>query len=221
MGLKLKDYAGSDRSSFGLFSLSISVRFRPIYLKSMPNSHSRFGNYGTTLFFTLLFVGLGIFIGIDLKGGSRQAGKVESPEIPTSQDTELLSTISALKDSIRVLLSRNTQLQTTVSQPVPQKVVLEPTLVFSGGQRELFKGKVLVTVSPHPYNDTTEAEVTIRRTKSPLERSMQYGEVLRLFYAYTGRQETFEFEDRSYYIHFLQVGKVDGKLAVKFAIYEK
>ena len=85
----------------------------------------------------------------------------------------------------------------------------------------MLNDKVLISVSLNSFNDSTEAEVTIRKVRNPLERAMEYGEVLRLFYASTGRKESFQYAGDTYYIHILKVGKFGTQMGVRFSLYKE
>jgi len=187
----------------------------------MPNGRFLLGSFWTSFIFALIFLALGVSIGYDLKSSP---GKVESRVTtgpPSREKVNPPPVVSTLPDSLPVKHTKNTQLQSLAPKLFSENLILQPTLVPAGQSVSMLNGKLLLSVSSHPYNDSTEAEVIIRRIKNPLERAMQYGEVVRLFYAYTGRQESFQFEGNTYLIHFLQVGKLSQKLGVKFALYAK
>lgn len=187
----------------------------------MPNGRFLLGSYWTSFAFALTFLALGVSIGYDLKSSPGKLESRDTTQPPSQEKTEPHSVVSALQDSLPIRHVKNAQLESPAPKLAPHKVILQSTLVPAGQSVSMLDGKLLLSVSPHPYNDSTEAEVIIRRIKNPLERAMQYGEVLRLFYAYTGRQESFQFEGNTYLIHFLQVGKLSQKLGVKFALYAK
>ncbi len=183
---------------------------------------------------SLLLLGAGITIGYDL-GGKRvistpaqeeteKVNQENQSEQNQAQVQKLIKTVNSLQDSVKVLKAQiaTPQIQMPEPKPTPPGFkIIEPTVVLSGKSRSLLGGKVLLSVSPHASDESSEVEVIIRRTKSPLETAMEYGEVLRLFYAHTGRVESFEFNGETYFIECVEVAKFDGTMGLKFALYLK
>lgn len=183
---------------------------------------------------SLLLLAAGITIGYDLGGKriistpaqeeSQKEDEKDQSEKNQAQVQKLLKTVNSLQDSLKVLKAQAATPQIKMPEPRPTPPgfkIIEPTVVPAGKSRSLLGGKVLLSVSPTVSDDNSEVEVIIRRTKSPLETAMEYGEVLRLFYAHTGRVESFEFGGDTYYIECVEVGKFDGSMGLRFALYMK
>ncbi len=198
------------------------------YLNDMPEKRSFLGSWWNTIFFSLLLMAAGIAIGYDIRGshlpqksepGQKQP---QTSEISPSQiQVQVKKLDSSLQDSIKVIKAQAAQMKVATPKPPPGLQILEPTLVPAGQSKSLLRGKVLLSVAPNPYNDNTEVEVILRRTTSPIERALEYGEVIRLFYAHTGRQESFMYQGVTYYIDCLAVGKFGDTMGLKFALYEQ
>ena len=198
----------------------------------MSEKRTFLGSWWSTIFFSLLLLAGGITIGYDLKLGQLSLFKTPETEISEKQEPpansgktspiheQVQKTIVAKPDSQKVIQAQLSQVQEpAIKSPPPGFYVME-ALVPLGKSKSLVGGKLLLTVSSDPSEDSTEIEVIIRRTKSPLEREMEYGEIVRLFYARTGRQESFRFEGSTYYIDCLEVGQIDHLFSLKFALYE-
>ena len=208
----------------------------------MTNNRLLFGNFGVAIFFTLLFIAAGVLIGVDLKQQranqpdqtktEEESEAEQANQASLGENNQLTGKVSQLQDSIKVLLAKQAepQVQTEPEQtssipdpgpPPPGDLMVQPTLIIAGASKSVLKDKVLISVSLNSFNDSTEAEVTIRKIRNPLEKAMEYGEVLRLFYASTGRKESFQYAGSTYHIHILRVGKFGTQMGVKFSLYRE
>jgi hypothetical protein len=190
------------------------------------------GSWWSTIFFSLLLLAGGISIGYDLKLGELSLFKTpetettEKQKVPVntskaSPDQQPVQNILTAKpDSQKVIQAQLPQVQEPIKKSPPPGFYVMEAVVPLGKSKSLVGGRLLLTVSPDPSEDSTEVEVIVRRTKSPLEREMEYGEIIRLFYAHTGRQESFRFEGSTYYIDCLEVGQIDHLFSLRFALYE-
>src|SRR5574341_337107 len=198
----------------------------------MSEKRTFLGSWWSTIFFTLLLLAGGMTIGYDLKLG--QLSLFQTPETEIAEEQEpppnnsqasqqqepVQKTLSAMPDNQKVNQAQLPQIQEPVKKSPPPGFYVMEALVPLGKSKSLVGGKLLLTVSSDPSEDSTEVEVIIRRTKSPLEREMEYGEIVRLFYARTGRQESFRFNGSTYYIDCLEVGQIDHIFSLRFALYE-
>ena len=192
----------------------------------MPEKRSFLGSWWNSIFFSLLLMAAGIAIGYDIRG--RHLVQPTEPEQEQSQTSEISPSqnqaqvkklVASLQDSIQVLKAQTAQLKVATRKPPPGVQILEPTIVPAGQSKSLLKGKVLLSVAPNPLNDNTEVEVILRRTTSPIEQALEYGEVIRLFYANSGRQESFQYQGVTYYVDCIAVGKFGDTIGLKFALY--
>jgi|GEM_PF-5205552 len=202
----------------------------------MPEKRTFLGSWWSTIFFSLLLLAGGITIGYDYKvinsppsEVAEEAEKNETslpqpapanPSKTTASQQQVQKILVTKPDSQKVNQAQVGQVTEPVEKSPPPGFYVMEALVPLGKSKSLLGGKLLLTVSPEPSDDSTEVEVIIRRTKSPLEREMEYGEIIRLFYAHAGRQESFQFEGSTYYIDCLEVGLIDHLFSLKFALYE-
>ena len=198
----------------------------------MSEKRTFLGSWWSTIFFSLLLLAGGLTIGYDLKLG--QFSLFKTPETEISEKQELPANpgkaspnrqpvqkiLSAKPDSQKVNQAQLGQAKEPAAKSPPPGFFVMDGLVPLGKSKSLLGGKLLLSVSLESSEDSTEVEVIIRRTKTRLEREMEYGEIVRLFYARTGRQESFRFEGSTYYIDCLEVGQVDHLFGLKFALYE-
>ncbi len=199
----------------------------------MPEKRTFLGSWWSTIFFSLLLLAGGVTIGYDYRVTNSPAPEVAQKEASSSPEPvaanpnktsltqqQVQKILVDKPDSQKVIQAQFPQVQEPVKKSPPPGFFVLEALVPLGKSKSLLGGKLLLTVSSDPSEDSTEVEVIIRRTKSPLEREMEYGEIIRLFYAHTGRQESFRFNGSTYYIDCLQVGLIDHVFSLKFALYE-